>query len=344
MINWPRKGNDIYLNVVELTREERKKELKKAKQRTLGFVYYIQTELGFRHLGLADDEFPTDDMLALVPYHREGRRLRGMERLTINNILDIYKGKPLYRTGISVGDYPVDHHHNANPDAPPVSFPPVPSFNIPIGALIPDKIDGLIVSDKAISVSNIMNGSTRLQPVVLLTGQAAGVIAALSVKNNIKAREVNIRQVQQTLLDAGAYLMPLFDVNPDDRDFQTIQRVTSSGILRVKGEPYSWANRTWFNPDNVITVKEFSEDLKAYEISLSIIDDETILTVEKASELLSGVLNRNAMNEIQYILTEKSGITFSSGNPITKRDLAVITDRLLVPFKSKGIGFDGSYR
>ena len=158
MINWPRKGNDIYLNVIEMNRAERETELKKAKEITLGFVYYIQTELGFKNLGLADDEFPTSDKLAIIPYHREGRRLRGIERLTINNILDIYSGKPLYRTGISVGDYPVDHHHNANPMAPQISFPPVPSFNIPMGSLIPARVDGLIVSDKAISVSNIKIG------------------------------------------------------------------------------------------------------------------------------------------------------------------------------------------
>ena len=164
MINWPRHGNDIYLNVVEMTWEERKAELQKAKERTLEFVYYIQNELGFKNFGLADDEFPSKDQLALVPYHREGRRLRGIQRFTISNVRNIYSGDPIYRTGISVGDYPVDHHHACNPDVPKIHFPPVPSFNIPLGALIPETINGLIVSDKAISVSNIINGSTRLQP------------------------------------------------------------------------------------------------------------------------------------------------------------------------------------
>ena len=86
MINWPRHGNDIYLNVVEMDWVKRNEELKKAKERTLGFVYYIQTELGFKNFGLANDEFPSEDHLALVPYHREGRRLRGVQRLTINHV------------------------------------------------------------------------------------------------------------------------------------------------------------------------------------------------------------------------------------------------------------------
>lgn len=344
MINWPRKGNDIYLNVVEMDWLKRREELKKAKERTLSFIYFIQTELGFKHIGLADDEFPTDDKLALVPYHREGRRLHGIQRLTINHVLDIYGGQPLYRTGISVGDYPVDHHHACNPDAPKIHSPAVPSFNIPLGTLIPEKIDGLIVSDKTISVSNIINGSTRLQPCVLLTGQAAGALAALSVQNNQNVREINIRKVQQTLLDAGAYLMPLIDVSPSDKEFQSIQRVTASGILKVKGESYRWANRTWFYPDTIITVKEFSEGLKAFDNKVVLLDDQSILTVQKASSQLSALLNKETLTEIQKLWESRMNRKFDSKLAITKRELSVLVDELIRPFETKSIGFDGNYR
>ena len=344
MINWPRHGNDIYLNVVEMDWSQRREELKKAKERTLSFVYYIQTELGFKNIGLADDEFPTADKLAFVPYHREGRRLRGIQRLTISHVRDIYEGKPIYRTGISVGDYPVDHHHACNPDAPKINFPAVPSFNIPLGSLIPEKIDGLIVSDKAISVSNIINGSTRLQPVVLLTGQAAGALAALSVLNNLQVREVNIRKVQQTLLNAGAYLMPLIDVNPTDKEFQAIQRVTASGILKVKGESYKWANRTWFYPDTTITVQEFSEGLNAFDRKVNIAADQSVLTIGKTSGLISALLNSNTSAEIQKVWQNRMNRKYDSNLGITKKELSVLVDELIHPFESKLIGFDGNYR
>jgi hypothetical protein len=344
MINWPRHGNDIYLNVVEMDWSQRREELKKAKNRTLCFIYYIQTELGFKNIGLADDEFPTADKLAFVPYHREGRRLHGIQRLTITHVLDIYNGSPLYRTGISVGDYPVDHHHACNPDAPKIHFPPVPSFNIPLGALIPGKIDGLVVSDKAISVSNMINGATRLQPCVLLTGQAAGVLAALSVQKNQNAREISIREVQQTLLDAGAYLMPLTDVNPEDKDFQAIQRVTASGILKVKGESYKWANRTRFFPDTTITVKEFSDGLKAFNNKMNLNDDYSVLTLQKASDLISVMLNRETMTEIKHLWESRLNRKFDARLAVTKRELSVLVDELVRPFKSREIGFDGNYR
>ncbi len=344
MINWPRKGNDIYLNVVEMNREERKKELKKAKYQTLGFVYYIQTELGFKNLGLADDEFPTSDRLALMPYHREGRRLKGIEQLTINNVIERYKGKPLYRTGISVGDYPVDHHHNANLAAPEITFPRVPSFNIPIGSLIPKNIDGLIVSDKAISVSNIMNGATRLQPVVLLTGQAAGVIAALSTSRNINVREVSIRQVQQTLLGSGAYLMPLFDIGPDDPDFEPIQRVTSSGILEVTGEPYQWANRTWFHPDSIVSVMEFTRGMNVFDSKI-LPEEKGVnpLTTGKVIAILSELLSKDVSAEVRAALKKKNTEKSDNMAPLTRRELAVIIDAIVHPF-DKEIGFDGRYK
>jgi len=344
MINWPRHGNDIYLNVVEMDWSQRKEELKKAKERTLSFIYYIQTELGFKNIGLADDEFPTVDKLAFVPYHREGRRLRGIQRLTINHVRDIYEGKPIYRTGISVGDYPVDHHHACNPDAPKIHFPSVPSFNIPLGALIPEKIDGLIVSDKAISVSNIINGSTRLQPCVLLTGQAAGALAALSVQNNLQVREVNIRKVQQSLLDAGAYLMPLVDVNPTDKEFQAIQRVTASGILKVKGESYKWANRTWFYPDTTITVNEFSEGLNAFNNKNIVAGNQSVLTIEKTSSMLSSFLSSDISPEILKVWETRMSRKFDIKLEITKRELSVLVDELIHPFESKTIDFDGNYR
>lgn len=344
MINWPRHGNDIYLNVVEMKREQRNLELQKARQRTLEFVYYIQHELGYKNLGLADDEFPTFDKLPFVPYHREGRRLKGITRMTINDVLNRDDTHTLYRTGISVGDYPVDHHHACNPEAPTIKFPPVPSFNIPLGALIPEKIEGLIVSDKAISVSNIINGSTRLQPCVLLTGQAAGALAAVSVKNNTQIRNANISEVQQTLLDAGAYLMPLVDVAPTDLDFQAIQRVTASGILKVKGEPHAWANRTWFYPDSTITVHEFSEGLRSFNSKTTANPESSGLTVRQAIQMISECVGRDIADVKSAIWAQKMKRSFDPGMLITKRELSILVDELIRPFETKTISFDGKYK
>jgi len=343
MINWPNKGNDIYLNVVEMDWSHRKEALQPARDKTLGFIYYIQTELGFKQIGPADDEFATADRLAFVPYHREGRRLRGITRLTITDVMNRYDRQPLYRTGISVGDYPVDHHHGCNPEAPEIHFPAIPSFNIPLGALIPNQVDGLIVADKAISVSNIINGATRLQPCVLLTGQAAGALAALSVKSNQQVRKVSIHQVQQTLLDAHAYLMPLIDITPKDRDFEAIQRVTVSGIVKVTGEPFQWANRTWFYPDTALTVNEFCQGLHAFDNKAILQVDNSLLTLGKLSEILSQYLKKNITNQILQFWHKRVIRKFDENLVLTKREISILADELIRPFETKTIGFNGYY-
>ncbi len=90
MINWPIEGNDYYTNIIELSPEQREIELAKAKEHSLSFLYYIQTELGFNKLGLADDEYPTADKLPFIPYHRESRRINGVVRFTANHISEPY--------------------------------------------------------------------------------------------------------------------------------------------------------------------------------------------------------------------------------------------------------------
>ena len=260
LLNWPNHGNDTYLNVVELDNPAREQALEAAKARTLRFVYFIQAELGFKNLGLADDEFPTEDRLPFLPYHREGRRLRGLVRLTARDIQEPFGSRdPLYRTGISVGDYPIDHHHKRQPEAPEhLWFFPVPSFSVPLGVLIPERVDGLVVADKAISVSNVANGTTRLQPVVLLTGQAAGALAALAVRQGREPRAVAVRDVQKTLLGARALLLPYLDVPPDHPQFARIQRVGVTGILKGRGLATSGPTRPGSTRTSRSTRQRFS--------------------------------------------------------------------------------------
>ncbi|MBQ1940138.1 MAG: FAD-dependent oxidoreductase, partial [Alistipes sp.] len=190
MINWPIEGNDYYVNMIEMTAEERAEAVAKAKAHTLNFLYFIQHELGLNTLYLADDEFPTEDLMPLMPYHRESRRTHGEVRFQLNHVTNPYD-YTLYRTAIGVGDYPVDQHHTRYTGweaLPNLYFHSIPSYGVPMGVLLPKGVDGLIVAEKSISVSNLVNGSTRLQPVVLQIGEAAGIVAALAVKEGIEPR------------------------------------------------------------------------------------------------------------------------------------------------------------
>ena len=55
------------------------------------FLYFIQHELGYNTLGLADDEYPTEDKLPFIPYYRESRRIHGKVRFTLNHIVAPYQ-------------------------------------------------------------------------------------------------------------------------------------------------------------------------------------------------------------------------------------------------------------
>lgn len=258
MLNWPIYGNDIYLNVVEQNKETRLKMIEEAKQQTLRFVYFIQKELGFKNYALAKDEFPTHDQLAFYPYYRESRRLKGIVRMKVQHIATPFETEePLYRTGIAVGDYPIDHHHKKNPSAPQhLDFYPVPSFNIALGTLIPQKHKNIIVAEKSISVSNVVNGTTRLQPCVLQIGQAAGMLAALSVLSHKQPIDVPVRWVQEKLLAAGIYIMPYMDLQPNEKHFIAAQKLGAIGLVKGNGVPSGWANKTFFKPFDKVNTKE----------------------------------------------------------------------------------------
>lgn len=360
MINWPSHGNDYYLNVVEMAPEQRETALEAAKQRTLQFLYFIQNELGFSQLGLADDEFPTADRLPFLPYHREGRRIQGLARLNLNHILDPYTaGEPLYRAGIAVGDYPVDHHHKERPDAPMLEFPPIPSFNIPAGSLIPKTVDGLLIADKAISVTNIANGSTRLQPVILQVGQAAGALAALAIQQGKLPKGVPIRELQDAVLAYGGYLVPSYDISPEDPHFQAMQRIAATGILKGRGEPHAWANRTWFYPDSTITLGDLWGALIAFAPgleetptdtnALASLENIAPLLVALALELRSENAPLESTDHLLGYLEERWTSApyqlsqFDATRPLSRIEIAVLLDVLLDPFHAKAVDASGQW-
>jgi hypothetical protein len=347
MLNWPYHGNDMYLNVVEDDYATRMKNYALARQQTLGFLYFIQTKLGMKTIGLADDEL--DHGLALIPYNREGRRVKGVARFTMNHIKNPY-AYTLYRTGIAVGDYPVDHHHAQFPGKVPViHFPSIPSFAIPLGCLVPRNIEGLIVCEKGISVTNIVNGCTRLQPVVLLTGQAAGTLAALSVKGEEDPRNVPVRFLQQELLDDSCYLLPFSDVNRTDPSWKAVQRVGVTGILQGTGKPEGWANKMLFYPDSTLPVEDFKKSLLSFDATLSLPGHYTSSTTEWL--YLAAVIGQvNHEEHSTDAFTAQAARLFQSmqlpplvGNRVlTKKEIAVLLDHFCLPWILKEVDWNGN--
>ncbi|MBR2050697.1 MAG: FAD-dependent oxidoreductase [Rikenellaceae bacterium] len=335
MINWPIEGNDYYVNMIEMNDEERAEAVAKAKAHTRNFLYFIQHDLGLNTLYLADDEFPTEDLMPLMPYHRESRRTVGEVRFKLNHITDPYDFT-LYRTAIAVGDYPVDQHHTRYTGweaLPNLYFHSIPSYGLPMGVLLPKEVDGLIVAEKSISVSNIVNGSTRLQPVVLQIGEAAGIVAALAVKQGIEPREVSVREVQREVLAGGGYLLPFLDLPATDPHFGAIQRVGVTGIIEGVGMTVGWENQSWFRINEAISMDELSRGLHSFDAEIPHIAEQRNVTVQD-------LIEHGSVTAEQW--AEWGLENFDPQRDATRLECAVVIDKVLNPF-AKGVTINGEF-
>ena len=355
MINWPIEGNDYYLNLIEMTPEQRTEALKVAKNFTMCFVYYMQTELGFNTLGLADDEFPTADRLPFIPYHRESRRIHGLVRFNLNHVSNPFtQPEKLYRTNIAVGDYPVDHHHaryQGWSNLPDLHFYPIPSYGLPLGALVPKDVKGLIVAEKSISVSNLINGTTRLQPVVMQIGQAAGALGALAVQHKEDVDKVSVREVQKAILNADGYLQPYLDLQVSDPHFKALQRIGSTGILRGRGLNVGWENQTWFDADSLLYEQALTPGLKEFVPEFEFSVSNEIITVEEALNIVYRLARHlnvpNMSDEATFDARQKAnwkqqqGSEYDIRRPVTRKEFAVLLDTVVNPFELYSVSMKG---
>ena len=343
MINWPIYGNDYYSNLLEMNHDQREEVFKKAKEKSLKFLYYIQDELGFYNYSLSDEEYNTEDKFPLIPYYREARRIKGIVTFSLNYIKNPYDQKyPLYRTGILVGDYPVDHHHDAHPDKkslPQLAFYPIPSYSLPLGSIISKKTSNFLVAEKSISVSNLVNGTTRLQPVVLQVGQIAGLIASESIKNNISTNEIDIRDIQTKILNNGGYIQPYLDVEKNHPFFKAYQRIGSTGILRATGLNIGWSNQTWFYPERSIVLDQLLKDLgNYYDLNKNPLSDLRTKTIFK---WISLVQNQEIKNQ-QKIWNALGLSNFNTDRKINRGEFAIILDYFLNPFNNFKVDIKGN--
>ena len=206
MLNWPTYGNDLAVRGYSTAAPAERAQLDQAaKDRALGFWYYLKTTPDFadatRTYDLAS-EFRTPDRLPFSPYHRSSRRIRCEYTLNANDIDPPFapgqteEPRPkVFDDTIAVGEYPMDVHGNW-PNMPRV---PPRFFTIPYRCLVPKQVDNLVIGDMAIGCTFLAQGATRLQATRMRVGQAAGVAAAASLKLGVAPRDLD-PDVTQTLL------------------------------------------------------------------------------------------------------------------------------------------------
>lgn len=140
-------------------------------------------------------------------YVRETRHIQGEYRLTITDVLENRD----HWDKIGFGSYPVDVQPTSPGNFGNVIGKPA-LYAIPFRCLVPLVVENLLVVGRSASYDSLPHGSARVIPVGMVTGEAAGVACAYSVREDVSFREIAqsrpaIAWVQKQLKQQGAYLV-----------------------------------------------------------------------------------------------------------------------------------------
>ncbi len=80
------------------------------------------------------------------------------------------------------------------------------SHGIPYRCLTAKGIPNVLVAGRCISTDRVVQGSTRVMPVALVMGEAAGLAAAMALNSAGAVRDVDVPLLQKKLKSYGAYL------------------------------------------------------------------------------------------------------------------------------------------
>lgn len=197
LVNWPM-IDYMEGTIIDLSEEDKAKQLKSAADLSYSLFYWLQTEAprvdggqGFPGLRLRGDITGTEHGLAMAPYIRESRRIRPVTRIVEQDLsysVRGEKGAVNYRDSIGIGMYRIDLHPSTGGD----NYIDVPScpFEIPLGALLPERVKNLIPAGKNIGTTHITNGCYRLHPVEWNIGEVAGMLAAHCLDKNLTPHQV----------------------------------------------------------------------------------------------------------------------------------------------------------
>jgi hypothetical protein len=205
LVNWPQ--NDFLLgNLCDVPEGEAARHIAKAKQLSLSLLYWLQTEAprpdggtGWAGLRLRGDLVGTEDGLAKYPYIRESRRIRaeftvreqhvGTEsrlKETGSSRDDVHAVS--FKDSVGIGSYRIDLHPSFGGD----NYLDISSlpFQIPLGALIPQRMENLLPACKNLGVTHITNGCYRLHPVEWNIGESVGCLVAFCLARKTSPRSV----------------------------------------------------------------------------------------------------------------------------------------------------------
>ncbi|WP_435127355.1 FAD-dependent oxidoreductase [Actinacidiphila sp. bgisy144] len=205
LVNWPQIDYMAgpLLGVDEQTKQ---RHLAASREQSLSFLYWMQTEAprldggtGYRGLRLRGDVLGTSDGLAMRPYVRESRRIKAEFTVLEQHVgvqaraeAGLPPGSEIFTDSVGVGSYRIDLHPCSGGEGGPSTYIDIADhpFQIPLGALIPQRVENLLPANKNIGTTHITNGCYRLHPVEWNIGEAAGALAAHCLNTSTTPRKV----------------------------------------------------------------------------------------------------------------------------------------------------------
>ncbi len=135
---------------------------------------------------------------------RETRRIHGIKTLVKEDLME----KRSFEDSIGYGSFFIDIHGVSGPGMDAKTFYPEKGFKyqIPYGIIVPRDVDNLFVAGRCASCSHEALGSLRVMPQCGVMGQAAGAAAVISANSGKSPRDIDVKELQKTLLDQGCIL------------------------------------------------------------------------------------------------------------------------------------------
>lgn len=202
LVNWPQ--NDYFMgNIIDQPDDVVARHLEAARQLSLSLVYWLQTEaprpdggVGYPGLYLRPDIVGTEDGLAKQPYIREARRIRAEFTITEQYVLQTADAaaEPT-RAGETVGIgcwHSIDLHPTTG-GRNYIDFA-TPPLRIPLGALIPIRVENLLPACKNIGTTHITNGGYRVHAVEWTIGEIVGLLTAFCLERKCAPRQVRVSE------------------------------------------------------------------------------------------------------------------------------------------------------
>ncbi|HHZ13175.1 MAG TPA: FAD-dependent oxidoreductase [Clostridiales bacterium] len=142
---------------------------------------------------------------------RESRRIMGDYVMVLDDFInrasfDDEIGRYAYPIDIHPSDTSVEGFKKFEKEYYNLRYKDGESYGIPYRALTPRGLQNVLVAGRCVSCDRYMQSSIRVMPGCYITGQAAGVAAAMAAEKNTDTRGIDIKELQSRLKAIGAYL------------------------------------------------------------------------------------------------------------------------------------------